>query len=196
MRNFVTGKQIGQLLLGWAAVMAALFLLELAEIGKLVPVQALGILLRPLFAIICGAWLAQRHARGVTQIDWRGVCIYMLACVILLLAFALYDKNLGLFWLSSRLERWFGIDSFDQMAFDYFNHGGIRWNARWISYWFLMLCYFDVWPWAALAAEVAVYPIAKIICIKRQQIRREIQTILSESTFAGGARAPSGGEEY
>ncbi|MBO4915115.1 MAG: hypothetical protein J5449_07905 [Oscillospiraceae bacterium] len=172
MKRFVTMRELGQMLLGWAAVMAVLFLWELLEISEVVHIMAFGIVLRPLCAAIFGVWIASRHARGVTQIDWRGVCIYLLVCVILFLTFVLYDKTLGLWWFSDRLQRLLGVDTFDQAVFDYYYHGGIRWNARWLSYWFLMLCYFDVWPWAALAAEVAVYPIAKLICIKRQSKAR------------------------
>ena len=173
MKRFVTMRELGQMLLGWAVIMAALFVWDLLEIGEVVHfgvvhILGLNILLRPLFAAVFAVWLARRHARGVTQIDWRGVCIYLLVCVILFLTFVLYDKTLGLWWFSDRIGRLLGVDTFDQAIFDYYYHGGIRWNARWLSYWFLMLCYFDVWPWAALAAEVAVYPIAKLICIKRQ----------------------------
>ncbi|MBE6070237.1 MAG: hypothetical protein E7211_21475 [Clostridium lundense] len=176
MKRFVTMRQLGQILLGWAAVMAVLFLWDLLEIGEVVHIIALNMLLRPLFAAVFAIWLARRHARGVTQIDWRGVCIYLLICVILFLAFVLYDKTLGIFWLSDLFQnRWVGADSLvHPEIYSYFYDGGIRWEPRWLSYWFLLLCYLDIFPFEALAVEIAVYPIAKLICIKRQSKKRSM----------------------
>ena len=174
MKKFLTMRQLGQMLLGWAAVMAALCVWDLLEIGEVVHIIALNMLLRPLFAAVFAVWLARRHARGVTQIDWRGVCIYLLVCVILFLAYVLYCEVFGVFWLSDLFQnRLVGADSLaNSEIYSYFYDGGIRCEPRWLSYWFLMLCFFDVWPFEALAAEVAVYPIAKLICIKRQSKAR------------------------
>lgn len=41
MKQFVTMRQLGQMLMGWAALMAVLFLWDLLEIGEAVHIIAL-----------------------------------------------------------------------------------------------------------------------------------------------------------
>lgn len=164
---FVTKHQLGQMLLGWVAIMGALYVWELLEIGDVVPIRALGMGLRPLSFSIFALWLALRHAQGVKHVDWHGVSVYGLVYGILFLLFVLLERSLGVFWLSDHVATVFGVNHFDQEAvFNYFYQGGIRWKPRWQFYWFLQLCYFDVWPGVALATGVSVYPIAKLLRIR------------------------------
>lgn len=167
---FVTWRELGALVLGWLAIMAALFGWELLEIGKAVPIVGLGMLLRPLLAAVFAARLALRRARDVSRIDWRGVCVYGLLCIVLLSAFAICADANGLFWPLEQLRRAFGADTLtNPAAWEYFYQGGIRWEPRWMAYWFLALCCFDLWPWAALAAALGVYPLVKLLKIRGNQ---------------------------
>ena len=166
---FVTWRELGTLALGWAVLMAALFGWELLEIGRAVQVVGLGMMLRPLLAAVFAARLALRRAQDVSRIDWRGVCVYGLLCVVLFLAFVVCEEGYGLFWPLEQLRRAFGADIPNPAAWAYFYQGGIRWEPRWMAYWFLALCYFDVWPWAALAAALGVYPLVKLLKIRRNQ---------------------------
>ena len=167
---FVTWRELGTLVLGWLAIMAALFGWELLEIGRAVPIVGLGMLLRPLLAAVFAAWLALRYARDVSRIDWRGVCVYGLLCIALFSTFAICADVYGVFWPLEYFRRAFGADTLiNPEAWEYFYQGGIRWEPRWMAYWFLALCCFDLWPWAALAAALGVYPLVKLLKIRGNQ---------------------------
>jgi|GEM_PF-5752154 hypothetical protein len=56
-------------------------------------------------------------------------------------------------------------------AGSYFNSRSIHWEPRWLFYWFIQLCFLDAYAQIALALEFALYPIVKIVCIRRNQRR-------------------------
>ena len=175
---FITGRQIGQLLLGWAAAMAVLFLWELLEIGEVVHIYALGSVLRPLFAFAAAVWLALRDAKGVARIDWRGVCIVSLCLLVLLLLFFMAEESGWIWWYYADLPRYlFGLNGeYRDATWSYFYDGGVRWEPRWMAYWFLALCYFDLWPLYALLLALVSYPVTKLLRIRRNQRRSQSGT--------------------
>ena len=82
-----------------------------------------------------------------------------------------------MFWPLEHLRRAFGADTLiNPEAWEYFYQGGVRWEPRWMAYWFLALCCFDLWPWAALGAALGVYPIVKLLKIHSNQKKTRQQT--------------------
>ena len=175
---FITGKQFGMLLLGWAGTMAVLFLWELLERGKVVHIIGLGMLLRPLFAFTVAVWLGLRDAKNIMRINWRDVCILMLSFAgLCLLAFLAKQFDVGwrLWNFYQRLFR-FNFEGKDA-TWNYFYSGGIRREPRWMLYWFLTLCYCDFWPFYALVLALVTYPVTKLLCIWHNQKRKTVHLL-------------------
>lgn len=176
MKNFVTKKQFGQLLLGWLVIMAVLFLWELAERGGLLHIIGLGRLLRPLCAVLFAVWLARRHTREMASIKQKSIWIYGLLCVICFLILTFVNEGYFLRQITYSLSRIMGIDN-DSV---FFAPNGIPKEPRHLFYWFLCICYIDYNPLLSLLVEFGVYGVVKTICIKHNQKKGEVSPIAEQ----------------
>ncbi|MBR0310945.1 MAG: helix-turn-helix transcriptional regulator [Oscillospiraceae bacterium] len=169
---FVTWRELGTLLLAWLVITTALFAFDLLEMKGVTTYIGLANLTTQLLVGAFAVWLALRQAQGVTRVDWRGVCIYALVCAVLFLLFALLEDYVIFLWLDGA-DKLFGLEGarFDYSGawYDRINAYIAPWTPRWVLYWFLSLRILDTGPMFALPLCAVVYPLVKLLKIRRNQ---------------------------
>ena len=159
---FVTWRELGQLALGFFAIVVLRFVYETMEDVFSFHIIAAGRFLEVVLAVFFFVWMGLRHAKGVTRLDQRGFYISLLVSLIAAILLRWWAGS-NLFLMAP--DRLFRIQPDD---FDYL-YGGFRWEARYLGYWFTAFSFFDYGPLYSLVLGAPAYAISKALRIRRNR---------------------------
>lgn len=163
---FMTWRELGTLALAWLAITTLLFIPDVLEMRGLVRGIGFYVITPPLFTGAFAVWYALRRARDVRRVDWRGVCIYALACAALFLLFVIACDYIIYLWFNG-VDELFGVTRrAADTWYDSINGQIAPWTPRWVLYWFLSLRFFDVGPFYGFVTAYAAYPVVKLLRIE------------------------------